>query len=238
MSSARRGWLTGALVVALAAAAGYLATCALYPARLLPKRAEVPDLRGVRGEEAVTQLAALDLRGRMLDDVADALVQPGEVAWQSPAAGTSLPAGAIVRLAVSGGVPRVSVPDLVELDLELARRVLDAAGLRVGTVDSTADLAEPGTVLRIRPGEGTAIGRGAAIDLTVSRGIADLRMPPVTGLTVSEARERLASVGLRIGAVTQTFNGKAGTVQGQFPAAGTMVTKDQLVRLTISGALP
>jgi serine/threonine-protein kinase len=189
-------------------------------------------------EAAVADLLRLGLRAKLADTVADPLVPAGTIAWQSPAAETALPEGAVVRLGVSSGAPLVSMPDVTDLDLGTARLVIEAAGLKVGRIDTTRNEIDPGTVLVTAPSAGTTLRPGDLVRLGVSSGPASIRVPELVGLTVSAARERLAAAGLRVGMLEQRFEGKAGTVLAQHPVAGEMVTKESGVNLTISGTLP
>lgn len=221
----------------VAAVAGYWSTCVLYPARLVPDHEEVPALRGLDQAEAMARLTAQSLRGRVVDTVADGEAPSGSVAWQSPAPGTILPQGALIRMALSSGPPPIAVPDLEGFDLALAATVLRAAGLTLGAVDTVSSRAEVGTVLRTTPASGAAARLGQGVALTVSRGVATIAVPDLSGLTLESARDRLAAVGLTVGALTQRFEGTPGTVVGQTPAVGTLVTKGQPIALSISGAM-
>lgn len=229
--------LTGG-IVASAALAGYLATCALYPAEIMADDVVVPSLRGLDSTAALEKLATLGLRGRVADDITDPLVAPGQVSWQSPAPETVLPAASMVQLGVSSGRPPIIVPDLVDLPIDLARTVVAAAGLELGGVDTVTDANEYGVVVRQSPSAGTPGTSRRPVELTVSRGAASVKVPDVVGLTLLAARDRLASQGLRVGVLDQRFEGKAGTVLAQTPAAGELVTRESGVNLTISGAVP
>ena len=224
--------------IAAAAAAGYLVTCAIFPAPILPKSLLVPAFRGMPADSAVAQLLRLGLRAKLADTVADPLTPAGTVAWQSPVAETALPQGAVVRLGVSSGGQLVSVPDVTDLDLGTGRQVIEAAGLRVGRVDTLAQDVAAGTVIATTPGAGGTLRPGDPVQVSVSRGPASISVPQLVGLTVAAARERLAAAGLRVGLLDQRFEGKAGTVLAQQPAAGEMVTKESGVNLTISGTIP
>lgn len=158
----------GALL--LVAGAGYLAAWLLYPAPLVVAEVEVPALRGVARDDALAQLASLGLRGRDAGELADPLVPRGTVSWQQPPAGTRLPAGSAVRVGTSTGAPMVVVPDVVAFDLALAERVLGAAGLAIGTVDTVASADPAGTVVRTRPAARSAVRAGTSVQVTVSRG--------------------------------------------------------------------
>lgn len=221
-----------------AALAGYLATCALYPSQLLADSVVVPALRGLDSTAAIAKLAELGLRGRIADDITDPLVAPGQVSWQSPAPETVLPADAVVRLGVSSGRPPIVIPDVVDLPIDLARTVVAAAGLVVGSVDTVTEATEFGTVVRQAPSAGLPGTPQRPIDLTVSRGSISVRVPELTGLTLIAARDRLAAQGLRVGTIEQRLEGKPGSVLAQSPAPGELVTKESAVNLTISGATP
>lgn len=225
-------------VIAAAAAGGYVVTCAIFPAPILPKSIAVPALRGAPADSALAWLTRLGLRGKLADTVTDPLTPAGTVAWQSPVAETRLPQGALVRIGVSGGAPLVSVPDVADLDLGLARQVIEAAGLQVGRIDTVRHDADLGTVLATMPAAGATAKPGDPIAITVSRGPPSVRVPELVGLTVAAARDRLAAAGLRVGTLEQRFEGKPGTVLAQNPGPGEMVTKESGVSLTISGTLP
>lgn len=225
-------------VIAAAAAAGYVTTCAVFPAPIVSRQVEVPALRGQGADAALAQLTTLGLRGRVADTTADPLASAGTIAWQSPVAQTMLPPGAIVRLGVSSGAPGVVAPDVVDLDIGLARQVIDAAGLHVGRVDTLQHDGAFGTVLAMSPPAGSNARVGDTIGVTISSGPPAVPVPNVVGLTVSAARDRLAAAGLRVGALEQRFEGKAGTILAQRPAPGELVTRESGVNLTISGTMP
>ena len=224
--------------IAVAAAAGYLVTCAIFPAPILPRSILVPTFRGVPADSAVARLLRLGLRAKLADTVADPMTPTGTVAWQSPVAETALPQGSVVRLGVSGGAPLVSMPDVTDLDLATARQVIEAAGMRAGRIDTVKNDVDVGTVVATVPAAGTTVHPGDVVHVSVSSGQPSVRVPDVVGLTVLAARERLAAAGLRPGALDQRFEGKAGTVLAQRPVAGEMVTKESSVNLTISGTIP
>ena len=126
----------------------------------------------------------------------------GTWCWQDPPAALELPSGSIVELTLSDGPAQLPVPDVMYFDLEEARRVMTAAGLAVGGIDSVPADTDRGVVVSTRPPEGTLRPPGARVDLVVSRGPAAVRIPEVTGLTEIVARERIEAAGLRIGLVS------------------------------------
>jgi serine/threonine-protein kinase len=159
------------VVVVLGAAALGIATAwLLNPSPLTIPEVSVPPLRGMPRDAALAQLTELGLRGRDGGELADPLTPRGTVAWQSPPPETVVPEGTIVRLGVSTGAPRVEVPDVIGLDVALAERVLEAAGLVLEGVDSTRSAEASGAILRTQPGGRSAVRAGSGVRVTVSRG--------------------------------------------------------------------
>jgi len=64
----------------------------------------------------------------------------------------------------------VAVTDVIGLDLTQASKIMTAAGVRVGSVDTSSAGQERGVVLATRPAAGVGRPRGAAITVVISRG--------------------------------------------------------------------
>lgn len=168
MRLSERTWAI--LLFTAAIGGGLVVTWLLYPAPIVPRSVTVPQLQGTPSDQAVSELAGVGLRGRLAGEVEDPVTRSGAVSWQSPVAGTRLPQGAIVRLGISAGPPRVLVPDLTALALGDAREVLGAAGLSVGSIDSTWSELPIGTVVQTDPEERGTLRAGGTVDVTLSRG--------------------------------------------------------------------
>jgi beta-lactam-binding protein with PASTA domain len=158
------------IAVTCAVIGGLMATWLLYPAPILPGNAEVPPLRAIPAAQAVADLAALGLRGRITAEVPDPMVNAGAVSWQSPAPYTVLPESSVVELGISTGPPMVVVPDLLDYDLNTARLVLEAAGLVMGSIDSAWSREPRGSITLTRPEARAARRAGGTVDVIVSRG--------------------------------------------------------------------
>jgi serine/threonine-protein kinase len=170
----------------------------------------------------------------------DPMLPAGHVVWQDPPAHLELPSGSVVELTLSDGPAQLSVPDVMYFDLEEARRVMTAAGLAVGGIDSVPADTDRGVVVSTRPPQGTLRPPGARVDLVVSRGPAAVRIPEVAGLTELVARERIEAAGLRIGLVTMRRDGRSrpGTVLSQRPNPGSFLPKGGRVDLVVNDARP
>jgi serine/threonine-protein kinase len=161
-------WTIGAVVAATIG--GLVVGFVLFPSSIVRDQVIVPALRGIATDQAVGELAAVGLRGRLAGELADPLTPAGTISWQSPVAGTALPESSIVRLGVSSGAPRVLMPELADLTLDAAARVLTASGLRIGRIDTVFASVDPGVLVGSRPEARQPIRAGSAVELILSRG--------------------------------------------------------------------
>ena len=231
-----RRWLRVAGVILLAAIAGYLVSLIAYPAPLVARDRQVGLIVGLPASEAEKELTGQGFRVKFLEArEADPSLPAGSVAWQDPPAFVELARGAVVVLTLSSGPAPVTVPDVVRFDADEARRVVSAAGLAVGNVDSVPSDADRGVVVSTRPPEGTPRPPGARIDLVVSRGPVDVRVPDLTGLLEQAARQRLGAAGLRVGLVQtrRVPRGKPSSVVEQRPGGGMFLPRGGRVDLTV-----
>jgi serine/threonine-protein kinase len=235
----RYRWLSTLLVLAGAALAGWLVSLAAYPAPLVTREQKVPLVIGLPQSEAEKALAEQGFRFKFREArEADPTLPAGHIIWQDPPAALELPSGSVVELTLSDGPSQVPVPDVMYFDLEEARRVMTAAGLAVGGIDSVPADTDRGVVVSTRPPEGTLRPPGARVDLVVSRGPAAVRIPEVAGLTEVVARERIEAAGLRIGLVSvrRDGRGRPGTVLSQRPNPGSFLPKGGRVDLVVNDA--
>ncbi|MGQ0704037.1 MAG: PASTA domain-containing protein [Gemmatimonadales bacterium] len=233
---AGRNRLRTGILLAAAVAVGYLITWIAYPAPILPKEQAVGRLIGLPLDEAQRGLEEQGFRVRLESPEPDPGIPTGHVLWQDPPPGTALAAGSAVRLTLSSGPAPVAVPDVVGFDLESARLVVRAAGLRIGSVDSLVSATEAGVVIATRPAAGSGRPPGSTLDLVVSRGLADIQVPDLMGLEKEQARQRLEDAGLKLGTIStrRVRNRPLGTVVDQRPAAGMRSPRGARVHIVIS----
>jgi serine/threonine-protein kinase len=172
--------LRDALIVAATFGVGYvIASAWLSPVPLLSSDHAVPRLLELPVADAEARLAALNFRGRAVPARNHPSIPAGRVAWQDPPAGMVLGENSVVTYAPSSGRAPIPVPDVIGFSRPHAERVLAAAGLRTGAVDTVAADPEPGVVIVTRPAPGTAREAGAAVDIVVSG-----RPPPAGPISV------------------------------------------------------
>ena len=75
-----------------------------------------------------------------------------------------------VQLVLSGGPTPATVPDVIGFAVADAEKVFDAAGVKVGRIDTVRAGPEAGVVIATRPAAGSGRPRGASVDLVVSGG--------------------------------------------------------------------
>lgn len=226
--------LRTALLLVGAAGAGYLLTCVAYPAPLMTRDHAVERVLGLPLATAEQELTAAGLKPKVLAAEPDPVIPAGHISWQDPPPGTLLPSGALVQLTPSSGPPPVSVPDVAGFEVDQARQVLEAAGLRIGERDTVPSAMEAGVIVATRPSSGTTRPPGARIGLVLSKGPADIRVPDLSGLEQEEARRRLEAVGLKLGKISHKGGRPSGVVLEQRPAPGIMSPRESRVDLVIS----
>jgi beta-lactam-binding protein with PASTA domain len=158
-------------LVALTAVLGYVITMVwMGPGTASTSDHSVPRVLQLPVDKARAELTKLGFRIRMEAQRPSPDVARGAVLWQDPPPETILPPGATVQLTVSDGPAPVTVPDVVGLSLPYAERILAAAGIKVGSVDTVRAEPEPGVVMAVRPPPGNGRPRGSSVDLLVSGG--------------------------------------------------------------------
>jgi beta-lactam-binding protein with PASTA domain len=221
----------------VAALAGYLVVAVfVFPTPLFPHRQVVPRVVGLPIAEARRDIAATKLGVIDAGSAPHPTAPAGTVIWQDPPPGVVAPANLRVAVTVSAGPPHIPVPDIAGLKLDLASRLLVAAGLSVGRVDSVQAAVPPGLAMQTRPVAATAVAPGTRVNIVVSRGAPTITVPDLLGLSPLDARTRLEQAGLEMGGVTRqrTAGLTPGTVMGQRPAAGTLAAPGTLVDIILA----
>jgi beta-lactam-binding protein with PASTA domain len=142
----------------------------LSPGSMFRKDHSLPRVLEMPEAKARQQLTELGFRPRLEGERPNDAFPAGTVIWQDPPPGTVLQPNSVVQLVLSSGPALVAVPDVIGLSVPQASKILTAAGVRVGSVDSSSAGQERGVVLATRPAAGVGRPRGAAVALVVGRG--------------------------------------------------------------------
>ncbi|MFG3338878.1 PASTA domain-containing protein [Glycomyces sp. NPDC048151] len=173
-----------------------------------PERYQVPSLKGMTEEKALSELAAFDAEVKVEHEYS-VDVKAGEVTRTDPAAGEEVKAGTPVTLFVSDGFPPITVPDVVGQDEDAAVDALEAEGLVIGEVTrSHSDTIDAGQVISQTPAGEAPAGPGDTVDLVVSDGPEPVEVPDVEGMEIGEATELLEGLGFAVKTAQIWFTGK------------------------------
>jgi serine/threonine-protein kinase len=216
---------------------GYgLAATMLFPAPIITTSRSIPRVLGESEEQARETLHAAGFSLGAIERVPHPTVPAGAVVWQDPPPDVVAPEATEVALTLSAGPQRVPVPDVAGYDAAEARTLIEGAGLRVGSTESTQAPTPRNVAVNTRPTAGTMLAPGSSVILVVSVGAATIRVPTLTGLTLDEARLALETAGLALGtSFAQTTNAAApGEVFYQEPTAGTLSAPGTVVNVRIA----
>jgi serine/threonine-protein kinase len=154
---------------------------------------------------------------------------------QDPAGGDKSDPNGTVKLTVSKGAERYTVPQLVGLTPEAAVNAIAKFPLNAGKITEVFNAAVPkGFVISADPAPGTQVRRDATINLVVSKGIETLALASYIGKIGEEALTELSDAGFDV-TVTYAFDEKVipGGVISQNPAGGD-IAKGAKIELIVS----
>lgn len=158
-------------IIALVAAVGFAVSSSwISPGTMLTSDHAVPRVLELPEAEARQALTDAGFRPWLDGERESSDVPRGAVVWQDPPPDMVMPPGTAVQLVLSAGPAPVTVPDVVGLSQPYAERIVEAAGIKIGSVDIVGGGQEAGVVLATRPPSGHGRPRGTTVDLVVSGG--------------------------------------------------------------------
>jgi eukaryotic-like serine/threonine-protein kinase len=195
----------------------------------------LPDLHGKSATVAQQQLLGLGLHANVTNEDSDSVPQD-HVIRQDPPAGTKVAKNAVVALVVSGGLPRVQVPDVKGFTADDAQRRLQEAKLKSKVVAKYDNTVPAGQVIDVSPAIDTSVRQGATIALTVSKGKQPITVPNLVSLSLDDARRRLAAAGLtlRVGQKTESDTIPENVIASQDPPPGQVADPQAPVNVVVS----
>ena len=141
------------------------------------EKTKVPKVVGMSQEDAVTAIENAKLKAEIVEE-ASKKVQEGYVISQETDANTEVDAGETVKIHVSTGVEKATVPGVVGKSQDEAKKALQDLGFVV-TVTTTEDSSKDnGVVLKQSLDEGKSVEKGSAITITVNK-LAEIKTVPI-----------------------------------------------------------
>lgn len=213
----RRGLLALLVLLLLAGAAlggGYYLGTGRYT--------HAPSVLELTRPQAQARLAAAGLTVRVGASRHDERIATGLVLSQQPAPNARLRKDAAVTVILSSGPDRRVVPTVVGTAQSMATSALHQADLVLGQVSRAYSSSVPaGDVLSSDPAAGARLKPGTAVALVVSRGVQQVSVPDVRGLSRGDAVALVQRTGLRASTL-DVFSDTvpAGAVVDQAPLGG------------------
>lgn len=199
----------------------------------------LPDLSGKTLEEARMELNKIRLQvvqsGIQLHD----RYELGQIIAQEPEAETKSRLNQIVKVLVSAGKEKVTVPGLTGRTLELILPTLEEARLRKGKVSHvhTSKYAA-GKIISQFPPPKYEVGVNARVNLLVSQGEAEKKylMPDLLGKRAAIVIAKLKEMDFRVGDVRRTYYPglEPGIIINQSPKQGGRIQKRNIIALEVS----
>jgi eukaryotic-like serine/threonine-protein kinase len=199
----------------------------------------IPNVANQTTADASSMLVAAGFQTAVDKAQYSSTVQPGSVIATNPPFGSSpQQVGSLVHIIPSKGV---AVPNVVNLPQADATVQLMGAGLVVHAVPTPSSTVPVGNVIRIEPGFGAVnISPGSSVQMFVSTGSAQVKVPNVVGFAVATAQNTMSSAGLQPSVVYEATSqhGNAGKVLRQNPLGGVLVDPQSRVVLTVGEFTP
>ena len=198
-----------------------------------PGDVRVPSVENLPEAQAVHELNKVHLKVNLDQEHSDK-VSEGFAIRTVPKEGTLVTRDTRVRLFVSSGPSKVTVPDVVGLDRDSAQKQLDDAGLAVTVQEQESDKT-PDEVLAQSPTAGSHVDKGTRVTITVAKAKPKVTVPDVVGLTAAAAERQIR--GAMLTPVTKerkvTNQDQDGQVLDQSPGGGSEVDKGTTVVIVV-----
>ena len=131
----------------------------------------------------------------------------------------------------------VAVPNIVGMNIKEAEAELNKLDLVMNVIarQANGDVAKDGVISQ-DPVSGRKVKAGREINVVISEGSEQVKVPNITGVNLTEASTRLANKGLNLGTPEEVYDTKyaAGMVISQRPAADETVNSGTNVDVMVS----
>jgi serine/threonine-protein kinase len=196
------------------------------------------DLIGKDPTAASNELAGLNLKPVVQQQQSDA-AQAGKVIDTTPKQGASVKKGSTVTLAVGAGPGQIAVPNLVGKPLTEAQNILTQANLQMSTTTQNSDTIPANQVISQDPPPGGQVAKGSTVNLVVSAGKAQVKVPDESGRDPIAAENDLRNLNLKFTTANEASDTvPAGAVTRTDPPAAAMVPTGSNVVIYISSGPP
>src|SRR5512133_2954385 len=166
----------------------------------------VPDFNALTVQEARDLARKNKLRFQILDSIYTSQVPRGSVAEQNPRPGFRVKKWRNITVTINAFRPEmVAMPNLIDLSLRQASKVLESSGLEMGQRRYKPDLSVNFVIEQVYNGKhinaGDSIQKGSVIDLVLGKGLSNQRtdVPYLLGMPLENAKSRIMESSLNLG---------------------------------------
>lgn len=205
------------LVLITAFASGYMIfNNYISPGKNKAQDVVVPKIVGLSKDEAKSAVENKNLVFTIIE-TKNSNEPEGTVLNSYPTEGTSVKTNTEVRVTVSAGKNKSRVPDLKEIDIELAKNILSRYNLQLGNVQYAYDDTIPkNCIISQSPARDEKVDENTKVDVVVSKGV-EIKystVPSLNGKTIEQAKILLANSNLKLGNANTQATGDE-TLQGK-----------------------
>ncbi|OLS01713.1 serine/threonine-protein kinase PrkC [Tissierella creatinophila DSM 6911] len=169
----------------------------------------VPNFVGMPIEEAEKKAKDLDLKLVIKDRIQSDEFEEGKVVKQNQEKNSKVKSGYTIEVVISEGGKLIRVPSFVNQTLDEAMDKIEELGFELGeTKYEFSDTFPTETIMEQRPEAYTYLAKGDKVILVISKGeeIKSVIMPRVVGRNITEAKNKILSLGLTIGNIKEEYN--------------------------------
>src|SRR5437764_916078 len=197
-------WSGIVLMVAILAVASVVSALTAMRFAIRGHEVEVPQLAGKTKDEAEQILKGRGLKMKVSSSRFSSEVAEGKVLDQIPPTGTQLKVERTVKVLLSLGERRFSVPNLIGTSLRAAQLTLTQRRLALGnTLYTHTAQGDPSTVVYQSPNPGTQEGSDPSVNILISLGppAQYFIMPDLIGKPAELVSARAREEGFRLGKI-------------------------------------
>ena len=198
----------------------------------------LPNFVGIQYESVQNSSKYSDFKVIVEETVYNEEYEKGVICEQNPKYPKTVKIGSEVRVKVSSGAKKITIPEFSGQEATQVFAQLDEMGLDFVESRINHPTVRGGYVIKTEPTVGSEVKSGTTVTVYVSLGAQQVlkNVPGVTGIYVDDAKSILESAGLKVGEVSMDPRSDEpyGTVLEQDPAEGDTVPAGTAVNLRVS----
>ena len=203
-----------------------------------PPEIAMPNVVGLSKEEAQKEIENVKLKFEIEKEEYNKDVPEGFIISQDPTymeKFNKVKQGSTVKVVVSKGEEKTTVPKVVGMEKDKAVKALEDAKLKVEIVEESSKKVQEGYVISQETSPDTEAFAGDTIKIHVSTGVEKATVPDVIGKSQADAKKTLEAQGFVVAVTTSEDSSKEnGIVLKQSLDSGKTVEKGSTVTITVN----